>query len=123
MSEVDSYISEVDPNLRSQFEKLRSLVKKALPGASESIKWSVPYYTLNGVAVASIAEYSKHVNLYLIQGAKLSSSLLEGTGKGMRHVSVETSSDIDETEILRLLWEAGKLTAATPRKNGRAKAR
>ncbi len=116
MSDVDAYISKVDPKLRSQFEELRSLVKKALPGVPEAIKWNVPYYTFNGVGVASIAEYSRHVNLYLMYGAQISSTLLEGTGRGMRHVSVEPSADIDETEVIRILKEAGKLTAGrTPR--------
>jgi hypothetical protein len=122
MSDVDVYVSKVDPKLRGQFEKLRSLVKRALPGVTESIKWRVPFYTLNGVPVASIAEYSKHVNLYLMQGAQISSSLLEGTGKGMRHVTVESSGEIDKSEIIRLLREAGKLTAGKPRKNRPVKA-
>jgi len=39
MPDVDDYISEIDPKLRSGFEKLRSLVKEALPGVDESIKW------------------------------------------------------------------------------------
>jgi hypothetical protein len=108
--------------LRGQFEKLRSLVKKALPGVSESMKWSVPYYTYEGIGVASIAEYSDHVNLYLMHGAQLPSKRLEGTGKGMHHITVEPSADIDEKEIMRLLREAGKLAAAGPHR-GRAKVR
>lgn len=97
-------------------------MKKALPGVSESIKWSVPYYTYEGVGVASIAEYSHHVNLYLMHGAQLSSSLLEGTGRGMRHVTVESSAEIDEKEIIRLVREAGELPAAGPPKSrGRAR--
>jgi uncharacterized protein YdhG (YjbR/CyaY superfamily) len=38
LSDVDSYVSKVDPKLRSQFQKLRSIVKEALPGVSESVK-------------------------------------------------------------------------------------
>jgi len=115
VSEVDAYVAKVDPKLRVQFENLRSLVKRALPGVSETIKWNAPYYTLNGIGVASIAEYTRHVNLYLMQGAQISSPLLEGTGRGMRHVSVEPSVDIDETEVIRILKEAGSLTAGKPK--------
>src|ERR1041385_7328878 len=100
MSDVDDYISKVDPKLRAQFAKLRLVIKKALPGASESVKWGVPYYSLNEVGVASIAEYSQHVNLYFMQGAKLSSDLLEGTGRGMRHITVKTLEDIKEEEFM-----------------------
>jgi hypothetical protein len=125
MSDVDAYVSKVDPKLRRQFEKLRSLVKRALPGASESVKWGVPYYSLDGVGVASIADYSEHVNLYIMQGAKLSSDLLEGTGKGMRHITVKALAEIKETEIMRLLREAGALAAEGARGKSRraAKAR
>lgn len=116
MSDVDAYISRVDPRLRAQFEKLRSLVKKGLPGASEAVKWHVPYYTYKGVGVASIAEYTDHVNLYLMQGAQLSSRLLEGTGKGMRHITVKASSKTNDAEILRLLRQAGGLAEARGKK-------
>lgn len=119
--DVDQYVSKVDPRLRRQFEELRSIVKKALPGAVEAVKWGVPYYTLDGVGVASIADYANHVNLYLMQGAQLSSDLLEGTGKGMRHVSVKTTAGIREKELTRLLREAGALAAkGQPRKKGRS---
>ena len=57
-----------------------------------------------------------------MQGAKLSSKLLEGTGKGMRHVTVEAKAHIDEKEINRLIREAGKLATAKPVKS-RAKVR
>ena len=123
MSEVDSYVSGVDPKLRSRFEKLRSLVKMALPEASESIKWGAPYYALDGTGVASIAEYSEHVNLYLMQGARLSSALLKGTGRGMRHVTVKASAEVDEAEVVRLLREAGALASERPRKSRGVRAR
>jgi hypothetical protein len=121
MSSVDVYVSKVDPKLRKQFEMLRSVVKRALPEVSESIKWGIPYYTLGKVGVASIAEYSKHVNLYLMQGALISSTLLEGTGKGMRHVTIGSSDEVDETELIRILREAGGL-ARKPREE-RSKSR
>ena len=38
MSDVDEYVSNVDPKLRRQFQRLRSIVKKALPGVSEAVK-------------------------------------------------------------------------------------
>jgi hypothetical protein len=119
MSDVDSYVSKVDPKLRDQFQMLRLMVKKALPGVFESVKWGVPYYSLDGVGVASIADYSGHVNLYLMQGANISSDLLEGTGKGMRHITVKTLAEIKETEFMQLLREAGGLAAGGSRRKSR----
>ena len=119
MSDVDDYVSKVDPKLRSQFQTLRSIIKKALPGAFEAVKWGVPFYSLDGVGVAALADYSEHLNLALMHGAELSSDLLKGTGKGMRHITVSTMSDIDEKEITRVLREAGALAAEGPRRKKR----
>lgn len=115
MSDVERYVAGVDPKLRPQFEKLRSVVRSALPEASETVKWGVPHYSIGGAGVASIAEYSGHVNLYLIQGAKIRSNLLEGTGKGMRHVTVRTLDDVHEGELTGLLEQAGRMAAEAPR--------
>jgi len=69
--------------------------------------------------VAAIADYSRHVNLSLLKGAELSSEMLEGTGKGMRHITVKTLADINETEFARLLSEAGALAAEGSRPKNR----
>ena len=58
--------------------------------------------------VALIGDYKKHINLYFFQGARLSSDLLEGTGKGMRHIKIVGDSDINSAEVSRLLKEAAK---------------
>jgi hypothetical protein len=82
---------------------------RSLPDAQESIRMGIPNYSVKGENIAAIAEYTKHVNLYLYSGAKLSSKLLEGTGKGMRHIKVVISSDINEKEIRRVLKQAAAL--------------
>jgi hypothetical protein len=119
MSDVDAYVSKVDPKLRRQFQALRPIIKKALPGVSEAVRWGVPFYSLDGVGVVAIADYSEHVNLAILQGAELSSTLLEGTGKGMRHITVRTMADIKEAEFTRLLREAGALAARSSRRKAR----
>src|SRR6267143_812754 len=119
MSDVDAYVSKVNPELRRQFQKLRLIIKKALPDVSEAVKWGVPFYSLNGVGVAAIADYSRHVNLSLLKGAEVSSDMLEGTGKGMRHITVKTLAEIKETEITRLVKEAGALAAGGSRRKSR----
>ena len=48
-------------------------------------------------------------NLGFFEGARLTSQLLEGTGKGMRHVKVRTLKGIKEREIVGLLKKAAKL--------------
>ena len=101
------YIEKIkEPELKRLAKKLRSIIREALPEAEETIKMGVPCYLINGKMIATIADYSKHVNLYFFKGTKLSSKILEGTGKGLRHIKISSDADIDEQEIARLLVEA-----------------
>lgn len=100
----------MDPKLRVLAKEVWSIGRKALPKAQESIRVSVPTFSVNGNYFAMIRDYSNHVNLYFFSGAKLSSKLLEGTGKGMRHIKIASRDDIKSAEIARLLRAAAKLS-------------
>ena len=39
---------------------MRKRIHKAVPDASETIKWNVPFYELNGKLLASMAAFKKH---------------------------------------------------------------
>lgn len=75
----------------------------------ETIKWGNPTYISNGKNIAWILNYKDHVDLGFFMGAKLHSDLLEGTGKGLRHIKVRRPDDIKEEEFTRLLKDAAKL--------------
>ena len=68
-------------------------------------------------SVATIAEYTNHVNLYFFSGARLSSNLLQGTGKEMRHIKFQSFVEIDEREFTKLLKRAENL-ARTKKNRG-----
>jgi len=53
--------------------------------------------------------YKDHINLGFFLGAKLNSRLLEGSGKGLRHIKVRNEGDIKNGEFSKLLKEAAKL--------------
>ena len=108
---VEQYIDGIkDQGLRNTVRKLRIIIVKSLPTAEEQVKWGMPYYSINGEGVVSIAEYAKHVNLYFFSGARLSSKLLEGTGRGMRHIKIGAASEIKLRELSPILREAANLT-------------
>ena len=108
---VDKYIDDMDPKLRVFAKKIRSIIRKAIPQAVERIWMGIPNYAINGSGISSIADYSNHINLYFLFGAKLKSKLLQGTGKGMRHIKIAKRGDIEEKEITRLLKQAASLVA------------
>lgn len=77
-------------------EELRALVKRAAPGASESIKWGMPVYTLNGM-LCYIRPHAEYVRFgFYDQGVHLDdpAGLLEGTGINLRHTKVRSAADI-----------------------------
>ena len=69
----------------------------------------IPNYSIKKEIIVAIAENTNHVNLYFFSGAALSSKLLEGIGKGMWHVTIKDSAEINETELSSLLKQAEKL--------------
>lgn len=106
---VVTITKKLDPQKRSLFFKLRALVKKTLPKAVETVKWGNIVYLLDGKNLAWLFFAKDHVDFGFFMGAKLKSKLLEGTGKGLRHIKVRTQADVKVPEFKKLLREAAKL--------------
>jgi hypothetical protein len=106
---VDEYVAQLGPQARALTQRLRVIVRKALPDAVEVIKWGNPVYVVNGKNVAWILNYRNHLDLGFFMGMRLQSQLLEGTGKGLRHIKVRSAGDIREAEFTRLLIDAAAL--------------
>jgi len=108
---IEEILKKFDPEKKATANKLRTIVKKTLPDAEETIKWGNITYLYNGKNLCWICAYQNHLDFGFFQGAKLKSPLLEGTGKGLRHIKIRTKEDINEKEIGRLLRETAGLSA------------
>ena len=64
---IDAYIEQAQPFARPILEHLREVVHCALPQAAETIKWSMPHFTLNGKNVAGMAAFKAHA-AFVIHG-------------------------------------------------------
>jgi uncharacterized protein YdhG (YjbR/CyaY superfamily) len=60
---VDEYIRSFPPEVRGLLEKLRQTIRKAAPGAEETIAYLMPAFKLNGILVY-FAGYKKHIGFY-----------------------------------------------------------
>ena len=67
-----------------------------------------PTACVGDAAFGYVNAFSAHVNVGFFRGAELSdpSSLLEGTGKFMRHVKLRPGSDVDATALTNLIETA-----------------
>jgi uncharacterized protein YdhG (YjbR/CyaY superfamily) len=109
---VSEYMANIsNPEIKGLAKKIRTLAREAIPNAEEGIKMGVPCYSVKRKYVALIGNYTNHVYLYFPQGAKLSSDLLEGTGKGMRHIKISKEAEIKRREISKLLQQAAENAA------------
>jgi hypothetical protein len=106
---VDSIILGLDPSRREVMSRLRTVVKRALPEAVETVKWNQPVYVYKGKNLIFFMIFGDHINYGIFVGSRLQSSRLEGTGRGLRHVKVYNPSDIDEKEFSRLAKQASAL--------------
>ncbi len=61
---VDEYIASKPKDVRGILKRVRSTIRKALPGAEELISYQIPVYKLNGVPVLYFAGWKQHYSLY-----------------------------------------------------------
>jgi uncharacterized protein YdhG (YjbR/CyaY superfamily) len=63
---VDDYIDSHPLPVRPILERVRAIIRKALPKAEESISYHMPTYKMDGEPVLYFAGWKKHYSLYPI---------------------------------------------------------
>ena len=61
---VDDYIASQPEATQAVLERVRSIIRKALPAAEEAISYQIPAYKLPGGAVVYFAGWKQHYSLY-----------------------------------------------------------
>jgi hypothetical protein len=109
---IEEILQKSGPKQAEIAERLRAIVKTALPDASETVRRGVITYVLNDKDLATINLYEDHVDLGLLAGSKIDDEHIKGTGLGkdVKHVKIISTKKIDEAEITRLLKEAAAVT-------------
>ena len=62
---IDEYIAGFPPDVQEILEKIRLTIRKAAPGAEETIKYQMPTFTLHGNLVY-FAAFKTHIGFYPI---------------------------------------------------------
>jgi uncharacterized protein YdeI (YjbR/CyaY-like superfamily) len=119
---INAYIAEAAPFARPILERLRAIVHAALPAVEETIKWSMPHFTLGGKNVAGMAAFKAHC-AFTVHGEGRGGS--EGMGQ---HGRLTRLDDIPtEAQLAAKLKDAaGRIetqgSATTPRAKSAPKA-
>ena len=61
---VDDYLAVLPRPTRVVLGRVRSTIRKALPGAEEAISYGIPVYKLHGRNVVYFAGWKEHYSLY-----------------------------------------------------------
>ena len=61
---VDEYIATHPPEVQAVLQRVRSTIRKAVPGAEEAISYQIPTFKLHGTYVVYFAGWKKHYSLY-----------------------------------------------------------
>ena len=112
---ISDYVSKAG-ELAGVTKAVRALVKSAVKGAEEYVNpWKIPSFDSNGPLCCFMAG-KEHVTFAFMRGAALPDPerLLEGNGKGVRHVKLRTIADVKRPGVKKLVVEAAKLNKKDP---------
>jgi hypothetical protein len=120
-AELDTFIDRYSPEVAADARHALSFVRQRLPTATRMV-----YDNYNALVIGfgadarasdlifSIALYPRYVTLFFARGAEVPDphGLLEGSGKGVRHVKLRPVSRLESREVSALIDAA--LAIATP---------
>jgi uncharacterized protein YdhG (YjbR/CyaY superfamily) len=61
---VDDYVAAQSEDARRVLERVRSVVRKAVPGVEEAISYGFPAFRLDGRVLLHLAAWKRHYSLY-----------------------------------------------------------
>ena len=116
-NQLDALIDKYTPEMATAGRECLKKMRARLPGATQLV-----YDTYNALgigfgpsekaseAIFSIVLYPRYVTLFFLQGVHLPdpSGLLQGNGKVVRHIKLESPADLDKPAIQKLIAVALK---------------
>jgi hypothetical protein len=112
---IDAYVKKAG-KLEGVTKAVRALVKKTLKGGEEYVNpWKIPSFDSHGPLCCFMVG-KEHVTFAFMRGAALPDpgKLLEGTGKGVRHVKLRSVAEVENPGVKKLIREAVKLNRTDP---------
>ena len=67
-TKIDAYLKDVEPAKRRELTRIRTLAKKAVPGAEETISYGMPTLKIDSKPFLGFDAHAKHIGLYPFSG-------------------------------------------------------
>ena len=113
MSVLAEFLESVQPEHQTLVQDLDALVRNTCPDFVPSLKWGNLTYHLKKNA-CSIINHKQYVNLQVWGGAEFDDpkGLLQGTGKGMRHIKFMPGAKFNRTAVIAIIKQAASAARA-----------
>ena len=101
---VEAWFDMLPPGQVALTRELQAAVLATAPQLQQAVKWGNLLFTHGGTHLLAIMTHKAHANLQVFHGAALAARfpMLEGTGKGLRHLRCRYGQPLD-TEIVKAL--------------------
>jgi hypothetical protein len=116
---VAGLLKQVPPAVRPTVRAARRTVKAAAPKAREVAyrskrprssrsMWKLARYAIDDTYVAAIGTFPKHATLFFYRGSELDDDggLLQGSGKDLRFITLNTPADAARPAVKRIVKKA-----------------
>ena len=115
---IDAYIAKSQPFAQAILEKVRKRVHAVLPEVEETIKWSMPAYTVDGKIVLITPAFKAHAALNFWRGQEIGDGQPKAGAMGQFGKLASVGDLPADEELDSLIREAAALarTAPAPRK-------
>jgi len=111
---IDAYVAKAQPFSQPILEHVRTRVHAVLPDVEETVKWSMPAYTLGGKIVLITAAFKAHLALNFWRGQELRGDGANADAMG-QFGKIKALADLPpDKELGRLIREAADLAKSAP---------
>ncbi len=107
---VDEYLAAQPEAVRLKLEKVRAIIRKAVPEAAEGIGYRMPGYKLHGKPLLYFAGFKEHYSLFAASGTFFAQLADELKGYELSKGTIHFS--IDKPVPVKLITRIAKLRAA-----------
>jgi hypothetical protein len=108
---IDAYIAKAEAFARPILEHIRGLVHATVPEATETIKWGMPFFEVNGKRLAMMASFKAHAGLGIFDGTLMAT----GDGMGQFGKLADVADLPPDADLARRLHTAvGQIAAGAP---------
>ena len=111
---IDSYIAKAQPFAQAILTHVRERVHASLPDIEETIKWSMPCYTLDGKIVLITAAFKAHAALNFWRGQELRGAQADADAMGQFGKLKSVAELPSDKDLDRLILEAAELSKSAP---------